>query len=100
MKCQVPTANVVHMGDTFRDRFPFIDTATGGSIDGMIAASGVALAVMDAPGMVPSRPVRIYGGTGALKTMRDAVAELMEPIMFPRPIRPRPPSWRRAEKDL
>jgi glyoxylase-like metal-dependent hydrolase (beta-lactamase superfamily II) len=34
-------ANVVHMGDTFfLGRFPFIDTATGGSIDGLIAAAG------------------------------------------------------------
>lgn len=43
-------ANVVHMGDTYfaGGRFPFIDTASGGSIDGLIAALGDALAVMDA----------------------------------------------------
>ena len=47
------SANVVHMGDTFfRGRFPFIDTATGGSIAGVIAATGAALALMDARTMV------------------------------------------------
>ena len=36
-------ANVVHMGDTFfRDRFPFIDTATGGSIDDQIDPRALA----------------------------------------------------------
>jgi cyclase len=78
-------ANVVHMGDTFfRDRFPFIDTATGGSIDGVIAAVGAALAVMD-------DRTRVIPGHGALSTredlreyrdalmsMRRAVAELLE----------------------
>ena len=58
-------ANVVHMGDTFfRDRFPFIDTATGGSIDGMIAAVGAALAVMDARTRV------IPGHTGRCRRAR------------------------------
>jgi glyoxylase-like metal-dependent hydrolase (beta-lactamase superfamily II) len=78
-------ANVVHMGDTFfRGRFPFIDTATGGSIDGVIAAAGAALAVMDGD-------TRIIPGHGALSTradlrayrdglkeMRDTIAALME----------------------
>ncbi len=78
-------ANVVHMGDTFfRDRFPFIDTATGGSIDGVIAAVGLALAVMDARTMVipghgalsTREALRDY--RDALMTMRDAVARLMD----------------------
>ena len=78
-------ANVVHMGDTFfRDRFPFIDTATGGSIDGMIAAAGAALAVMDGstrviPGhgaLSTREDLRAY--RDALKSMRDGVAALME----------------------
>ena len=34
-----PTSNVVHMGDDFvRYGFPFIDLASGGSVEGMIAA--------------------------------------------------------------
>ncbi len=77
-------ADVVHMGDTFfRGRFPFIDTASGGSIDGLVAAVGEALAVMDAdtrviPGhgaLGDREDVRAY--RDALKEMRDAVADLM-----------------------
>ncbi|MDH3270610.1 MAG: MBL fold metallo-hydrolase [Gemmatimonadota bacterium] len=98
--------NVVHMGDTFfRDRFPFIDTATGGSIDGLIAAAGDALAVMDADtriipghGVLSGREdLRAY--RDALKTMRDAVAALMqrgmslEQIQQARPIRAQAAAW-------
>lgn len=103
-------ANVVHMGDTFfRDRFPFIDTASGGSIDGMIAAAGKALAVMDADtqvipghGVLSGREdVRTY--RDALKTMRDAVADLMEQgrtleqIQDARPIRAQAAMWSQDE---
>jgi glyoxylase-like metal-dependent hydrolase (beta-lactamase superfamily II) len=103
-------ANVVHMGDTFfRDRFPFIDTATGGSIDGMIAAAGTALAVMDASTMVipghgalsTREDLRAY--RDALKSMRDAVAGLMEEghplerIQDRRPIRDQAAAWGQNE---
>ena len=99
-------ANVVHMGDTFfRDSFPFIDTATGGSIDGMIAAAGAALAVIDADtqiipghGALSTREnLREY--RDALKTMRDAVAEMMERgmsldgIQAARPARVQAAAW-------
>ena len=78
-------ANVVHMGDTFfRGRFPFIDTATGGSIDGIIAAAGRALAVMDAdtkviPGhgdLGTREDLRAY--RDAMKMLRDRVDALMK----------------------
>ncbi len=103
-------ANVVHMGDTFfRDRFPFIDTATGGSIDGIIAAADAGLSVMDADtqvipghGSLSSREnLREY--RDALKTMRDAVAELMEQgmtleqIQQARPIRAQAAAWGQSE---
>jgi len=103
-------ANVVHMGDTFfRDRFPFIDTATGGSIDGVIAAAGEALAIMDADtqvipghGALSSREdLRTY--RDALKTMRDAIAGLMEQgmsleqIVAARPIRAQAEMWGQNE---
>jgi len=103
-------ANVVHMGDTFfRDRFPFIDTATGGSIDGIIAAAGTALALMDAEtqvipghGALSNREnLREY--RDALKTMRDAVAALMErgrslqQIIQARPIRVQAEAWGQDE---
>jgi glyoxylase-like metal-dependent hydrolase (beta-lactamase superfamily II) len=99
-------ANVVHMGDTFfRDRFPFIDTASGGSIDGVIAAAGDALAVMDADtqiipghgGLSTREDLRAY--RDALKTMRDAVALLMEDgmsleeIQAARPIGAQAQAW-------
>ena len=78
-------ANVVHMGDTFfRDRFPFIETATGGSIDGIIAAAGTGLALMDAEtkvipghGALSSRE-NLVEYRDALRTKRNAVAALME----------------------
>jgi len=103
-------ANVVHMGDTFfRDRFPFIDTATGGSIDGLIAAAGDALAVMDAetkiiPGhgaLSDREDLRRY--RDALKTMRDAVAEMMDrgmslaQIQAARPIRTQAEMWGQSQ---
>jgi len=103
-------ANVVHMGDTFfRDRFPFIDTATGGSIDGIIAAADAGLSVMDADtqvipghGALSSREnLREY--RDALKTMRDAVADLMEQgmtleqIQQARPIRAQAAAWGQSE---
>ena len=99
-------ANVVHMGDTFfRGRFPFIDTASGGSIDGLIAAVGDALAVMDPdtriiPGhgdLSTRADLQAYGD--ALKAMRGAVAALMnqglslEEIQERRPIRAQAQAW-------
>ena len=42
------TANVVHMGDTyFNGLYPFIDTGTGGSVKGMIAAADRVLKITD-----------------------------------------------------
>ncbi len=41
-------ANVVHMGDTyFNGLYPFIDTGTGGSVKGVIAAADRTLAITD-----------------------------------------------------
>ncbi len=104
-------ANVVHMGDTYfaGGRFPFIDTASGGSIDGLIAALGDALAVMDAdtqviPGHGPvSTREDLQGYRDALKGMRDAVAALveeglpLEEIQARRPIRAWAEAWGQNE---
>ncbi len=97
-------ANVVHMGDTFfRDRFPFIDTATGGSIDGMIAAAGAALALMDAetqviPGHGPlSSRNDLTAYRDALRTMRNSVAALKEEGLTLDEIQARRPIRRQAE---
>lgn len=103
-------ANVVHMGDTyFKDRFPFIDTATGGSIDGLIAAAGAALAHMDADTQVipghgeVSNRRELSDYRDALRSMRNAVAELMqqglslEEIQARRPIREQAEAWGQNE---
>ena len=51
--------NVVHMGDTFfRDRFPFIDTATGGSIDGLMVLRTDAFKKPSKPNALPPRRPR------------------------------------------
>ena len=105
-------ANVVHMGDTFfRDRFPFIDTATGGLIDGMIAAAGRALTLMDGdtqviPGHGPlSSRQDLMDYRDALWTMRNAVATLkeegltLEEIQARRPIRDHAGAWGQDQAD-
>ncbi len=68
-------ANVVHMGDTYFQggRFPFIDTASGGSIDGLVDAVGDALAVMNAD-------TRVIPGHGALSN-RDEVRDYADALM-------------------
>ena len=76
--------NVLHAGDLmFNGRYPFIDTNSGGSIDGFIAASTKMLGWVDAetkiiPGHGPLanrddlRTVRDF-----LATMRDAIAAMI-----------------------
>ena len=107
-------ANVVHMGDTFfQGRFPFIDTASGGSIDGLIAAVGEALAVMDPDtrvipghGSLSGRDdLRAY--RDALVAMRSSIAGLvaegmsLEEIQEARPIQAQAQAWEqdRATED-
>lgn len=53
-------ANVLHLGDLFfNGSYPFIDAATGGRMDGMVAAADAALKGVDAS-------TRIVPGHGAL----------------------------------
>jgi cyclase len=77
-------ADVVHMGDVyFNGGFPFIDTSSGGSIDGVVAAVDETLALIGAdtkviPGHGPlatRAELAAYGET--LRTMRRLVAELV-----------------------
>ena len=57
--------NVIHMGDLFfNGTFPFIDIDAGGSLNGLIAAGGLALARMD-------RDTKIIPGHGPLATRAD-----------------------------
>ena len=70
-----PTSNVVHMGDDFvRYGFPFIDLASGGSVEGMIAA-------LEA--VVPKLPADVkvipgHGNVSDLDDVREYVKMLVE----------------------
>lgn len=60
--------NVLHMGDTFfNGRFPFVDVASGGSIDGLIAA-------MDKTLTIANDDTKIIPGHGELGTRADLQA--------------------------
>ena len=60
-----PQNNVVHMGDDFvRYGFPFIDVASGGSVQGMIDAMEKATAQLPAD-------VKVIPGHGALSNLDD-----------------------------
>jgi glyoxylase-like metal-dependent hydrolase (beta-lactamase superfamily II) len=63
-----PKNNVVHMGDDFvRYGFPFIDVASGGSVEGMIAGVEGAIAQLPAD-------VKVIPGHGALSSLDDVRA--------------------------
>jgi len=63
-----PKNNVVHMGDDFaRYGFPFIDVASGGSVQGMIAAMEKTTAQLPAD-------VKVIPGHGALSNLDDVRA--------------------------
>lgn len=63
-----PKNNVVHMGDDFvRYGFPFIDVASGGSVQGMIEATEKVAAQLPAD-------VKVIPGHGALSNLDDVRA--------------------------
>jgi cyclase len=73
-------ANVVHMGDVFFNGFyPFIDTGSGGSIDGVVAALDTVLArINDETKVIPGHgPV---GTKADLKKFRDMLATIRDRI--------------------
>lgn len=66
--------NAIHMGDTyFQGRFPFIDTDSGGSIDGVIAGVAHVLSITDGE-------TRIIPGHGSLSNAAE-LAEYGEMLM-------------------
>ena len=73
-------ANVVHMGDTFfNGRYPLVDLASGGSIDGFVAAADRVLAMADAntkiiPGHGP------LGDRAALQSFRAMLVTVRDRI--------------------
>jgi glyoxylase-like metal-dependent hydrolase (beta-lactamase superfamily II) len=104
-------ANVVHMGDVyFNGGLPFIDTSSGGSIDGVIAAVEETLGVIDAdtrviPGHGPlATRNELAAYAEGLRTMRRLVAELvdeghpLEHILDFRPIEAQARAWGVTER--
>lgn len=77
-------ANVLHVGDTFWNGiYPFIDYSTGGSIDGMIAASDANLAaaksdtiIIPGHGKPVSNKAELQGFRDMLVAIRDNVGNL------------------------
>lgn len=77
-------ANVVHTGDVYTNTgYPFIDTGTGGSIDGMIAAGAQILARIDEqtkviPGHGPlAKKADVQSRQAMLVTVRERIAALL-----------------------
>jgi glyoxylase-like metal-dependent hydrolase (beta-lactamase superfamily II) len=77
-------ADIVHVADTFWNGvYPFIDYSTGGSIDGMIAASDANLSattdktiIIPGHGQPVSNRTELQAFRDMLVAVRDAVAEL------------------------
>ena len=101
-----PKANVVHMGDTFFSAtYPIIDLESGGSIDGLIAASERVLArIGDATKVIPGHGT--VGDKAGLQKYHDmlvgvraAVAKLvkqkksLDQVVAARPTAPWDDTW-------
>ena len=78
-------ADLLHMGDTyFAGVYPFIDTSSGGEIDGMIAAADRGLAIAGPetriiPGHGPlSNRAELEATRNMLASIRDRVLKLIE----------------------
>ena len=76
----LPKSNVIHTGDCFmKDRFPFIDTNSGGSINGWIKAVSQVLAIIDDKTVV----IPGHGDLANKKdyaNVRDAVVSLRDGV--------------------
>ncbi len=73
-------ANVIHMGDTFSTMgYPFVDAASGGKFDGLIAAADRALALCnDTTKVIPGHgPV---GTTADLKAWREMLVKIRDKV--------------------
>lgn len=80
-----PEANVVHMGDVFfNGLYPFIDTGSGGSMRGMLAAIEAALPLMDQDTQVIPGHGPLSDRTGLLayqymmRTMADRIQSMID----------------------
>ena len=74
-------ANVVHLADTFWNGiYPFIDYSTGGSIDGMIAASDANLAATTDDTIIIAGHGKAIGTKAELRDFRDMLATIREKV--------------------
>jgi len=75
-----PEADILHTGDTFWNRdYPFIDYASGGSIDGHISAAEANIArVTDKTIVIPGHGV--VGGKADLILFRDVLVEIRDKV--------------------
>lgn len=73
-------SNVIHMGDTFFNRlYPFIDTSSGGSVEGMIAAVDHVLSLAnDSTQIIPGHGP--LGSKADLRTFRDMLTTVSSRI--------------------
>jgi glyoxylase-like metal-dependent hydrolase (beta-lactamase superfamily II) len=74
-------ANVVHLADTFWNGiYPFIDYSTGGSIDGMIAASDANLAATTDDTIIIAGHGKAVGTRTELREFRDMLAAIRDNV--------------------
>jgi glyoxylase-like metal-dependent hydrolase (beta-lactamase superfamily II) len=74
-------ANIIHLGDTFWNGiYPFIDYSTGGSIDGMIAASDANLAAMTNDTIIIAGHGKAVGTKAELKEFRDMLVAIRDMV--------------------
>ncbi len=74
-------ANVVHLADTFWNGiYPFIDYSTGGSIDGMIAASDANLAATNNDTIIIAGHGKAVGTKAELQEFRDMLVAIRDKV--------------------
>jgi glyoxylase-like metal-dependent hydrolase (beta-lactamase superfamily II) len=74
-------ANVIHLADTFWNGiYPFIDYSTGGSIDGMIAASDANLAATTEDTIIIAGHGKAVGTKADLQEFRDMLVTVRENV--------------------
>ena len=74
-------ANVVHVADTFWNGvYPFIDYSTGGSINGMIAASDANLAATNEDTIIIAGHGKAVGTRAELQDFRDMLVTVGEKV--------------------
>jgi glyoxylase-like metal-dependent hydrolase (beta-lactamase superfamily II) len=74
-------ANVIHVADTFWNGvYPFVDYSTGGSIDGMIAASDANLAAASDDTIIIAGHGKAVGTKAELQEFRDMLVAVRDAV--------------------